>query len=307
MSSLLAPESTTKSAPGRNSRAAGTRRRQAPSTSARNASDLIERGADEALVGAQRGSAAPASTRPMRAIRRQTLQQRRGPSPLAHALAPRPSACSLIAACAVSRPAPRFTASIRTVVVARNGALRSRSACDSGGKDLHLGDNGREGLEQAVDGEQGVRAARRGARPSRRRRPRSTGRRRARRTSSGSRRGSARKPLMRSQLRELTLCGMADEPTWPSWKPSAGQVVARPSAAAWWRSCSARRPAGTAPPRPRNRGCADRPARPRRAPPGSPSERAISRSSASTFAASPPSRVSRSSCVPTGPFRPRNG
>ena len=39
-----------------------------------------------------------------------------------------------MAACAVSRPAPPFTASINIVVVARNGRLRSFSAAMAAGK-----------------------------------------------------------------------------------------------------------------------------------------------------------------------------
>ena len=56
--------------------------------------------------------------------------------------------------------------------------------------------------------------------PSRRRRPRSTDRRRARRPSTGSPGRTTASPLTRSHERVFILCGMADEPTWPAWKPS---------------------------------------------------------------------------------------
>jgi len=58
------------------------------------------------------------------------------------------SACSLIAACATSRPAPCFTASIRIVVMARNGKLRSFSAAIAAGKHFHLHQHRQERLEQ---------------------------------------------------------------------------------------------------------------------------------------------------------------
>ena len=51
---------------------------------------------------------------------------------------------------------------------------------------------------------------------------------------------------MRSQLRAFTLWGIAEEPTWPSWKPSVSRpapaislrVVAKLAAQApsWWRA-----------------------------------------------------------------------
>ena len=103
------------------------------------------------------GSLAALSCRDRCACRRRAGSSKSAsPSPERSAFAAA-SACSLIASCAVSRPAPCFTASIRIVVVARKGRLRSFSAAIAAGKTSICRSTVRIGFERAIDGEKRVR------------------------------------------------------------------------------------------------------------------------------------------------------
>ena len=219
-------------------------------------------------------ASSPASSMPMRGSLASRCSNAGG-CPFASP-APPSSACSLIASWA-----PLATgAALHRLHQHRRGGQEGRRPVAFGGdnllKDLQFDEDRRERLEQPVDREHRVRQGDPRARPSTTRRPRSTGPRRARRTSPDSPPGCARKPLIRSQLREFILCGMADEPTWPSWKPSTARswpAIRRNVVA---EAARARPRAGTPPPRPRSRSCADTPAPPLPSTASKPSSRASS-------------------------------
>ena len=130
------------------------------------------------------------------------------------------TACSLMASWASSRPTPCADGRHQHLRGGQERQVALQLGLDHGRERAELAQHGEEGLEQPVEGVEGVRAARPGGRPSTTRRPRSTGRRPARRPSTRSRAAITARPLTRSQERVFILCGIADEPTWPSLKPS---------------------------------------------------------------------------------------
>ena len=118
--------------------------------------DLGDGAAPVNVIGSATSDASWASVRPRRgsAASRAKTSLSAWPWRMSRAA---PTAASLIASCAVSRPTPLRTAAISTLVVDEERQVAVELALDHRREGAELVEHGQERLEQPVGGEEGVR------------------------------------------------------------------------------------------------------------------------------------------------------